>query len=257
MIENSALFAAYNHIQNLIRTYTHTPQETPLSLPQLATAGFLSGAFVSLILTPIELVKCRLQVQDVAGPRTVNYKGPLSIITHTLKTDGVKGFYRGHLGTFLREAGGGAAWFGTYEVVVAHFLASHTQANSPTQSKPTKDDLPAWQLMAAGALAGMAFNAALFPADVIKSRQQTEESSAGGKGKGFWETGRDVWKGGGVRGFYRGCGITVARSAPTSAVIFATYVSAHCLFVQLSRVLITDTNFVFVSQELLSRHVTL
>ncbi|KAJ3040600.1 hypothetical protein HK097_002522, partial [Rhizophlyctis rosea] len=115
MIENSALFAAYNHIQNLIRTYTSTPAETPLSLPQLATAGFLSGAFVSLILTPIELVKCRLQVQDVAGPRSVNYKGPLSIITHTLRSDGLKGFYRGHLGTFLREAGGGAAWFGTYE----------------------------------------------------------------------------------------------------------------------------------------------
>lgn len=39
----------------------------------------------------------------------------------------------------------------------------------------------------------------------------------------FWECARTVWKEQGVKGLYRGCGITVARAAPSSAFIFAIY----------------------------------
>ncbi|KAJ3294122.1 hypothetical protein HK104_003901 [Borealophlyctis nickersoniae] len=226
MIENSALFVAYNHIQKLIKTYTakDPSKDEPLSLPQLALAGFLSGAVVSFVLTPVELVKCKLQVQDLNMPVTAHsppYRGPISIISHTLREYGFRGMYRGHMGTFLRESGGGAAWFGTYELAVRHFIES-----SRNPAVKHKDDLSTWQLMAAGALAGMAFNASLFPADVIKSRQQTAE----GGSASFWAVGKQLYKAQGLAGFYRGCGITVARSAPTSAVIFATFelLTRHC-----------------------------
>ena len=39
----------------------------------------------------------------------------------------------------------------------------------------------------------------------------------------FWENGKTLWKQQGTKGMCRGCGITVARSAPSSAVIFAVY----------------------------------
>lgn len=39
----------------------------------------------------------------------------------------------------------------------------------------------------------------------------------------FWECARIVWKEQGIKGLYRGCGITVARAAPSSAFIFAIY----------------------------------
>jgi ornithine carrier protein len=87
---------------------------------------------------------------------------------------------------------------------------------SPTAK--TKDDLATWQLMTAGALSGISYNAALFPADVIKSRQQSSEIR-----ESFQKVASDLYKKEGVKGFYRGFGITIARSAPTSAVIFATY----------------------------------
>ncbi|KAJ3169760.1 hypothetical protein HK101_011427 [Irineochytrium annulatum] len=85
-----------------------------------------------------------------------------------------------------------------------------------------KDDLSAGQLMFAGALAGMTYNLTLFPADLIKSRQQIMEVGPNVR-SGFGQIAADIWRAQGVKGFYRGCGITVARSAPTSAVIFGSY----------------------------------
>lgn len=206
MFENSVLFVTYNHIQSLIRRYSSNSSDpaAPLSMSQLSAAGFLSGACVSFVLTPVELIKCRLQAAS-------SFRGPLSVIAHTLKTDGLAGMYRGHVGTVLREAFGGAAWFGTYELAIREFIA-----RSPTAR--TKDDLPTWQHMASGAAAGIAYNAALFPADVIKSRQQSSELR-----ESFKKVATDLYRAEGFKGFYRGFGITIARSAPTSAVIFATY----------------------------------
>jgi mitochondrial ornithine carrier protein len=41
--------------------------------------------------------------------------------------------------------------------------------------------------------------------------------------RGFLEVGREMWRYGGIRVFYRGCLITVLRAAPASAVIFSVY----------------------------------
>jgi hypothetical protein len=62
MIENSGLFLAYNQVQSVVRSLSATPAKTELNLQQLALCGFFSGAIVSLILTPVELVKCKIQV---------------------------------------------------------------------------------------------------------------------------------------------------------------------------------------------------
>ncbi|KAI8818802.1 mitochondrial carrier [Fimicolochytrium jonesii] len=289
MIENSTLFLAFNHIQGMIRQYSDTPDDMPLTMKQLAFSGFMSGAVVSFILTPVELVKCQLQVQDVLfthqgavpihphlsssilppsspasqqrpittaaavsaipvyaytsqshpqSPTRSQRRGPMGVILNTLRTHGLRGFYHGHVGTFLREAGGGAAWFGTYEFVVRQFLIraerarlahSSTAASPTTTSLPAlkKEDLPTSQIMIAGAIAGMSYNGILFPADCVKSRQQTMEG-----GSSFLQVAKKLYRAEGYHGFYRGFGITVARSAPTSAMIFATYelLARHAAF---------------------------
>ena len=118
------------------------------------------------------------------------------------------------MGTFLRETGGSAAWFGTYEYVLS-LLKSHRR----------QTDVPAYDLMLAGACAGMSYNLVLFPADSIKSRMQTDSISDLYGSRGFWQVGKEMWKYGGTRVFYRGCLITVLRAAPSSAIIFWTYES--------------------------------
>jgi ornithine carrier protein len=237
MVENAALFVGYRQVQRLIRSSSTTSQELErqkdlpenelpsLTIPQLILAGGASGAIASFVLTPVELIKCKLQVQigNHAVTQGVQFNGPFHVIRHVLQSHGPSGFYRGFVATFLREAGGGAFWFGTYEYTCAQFIKYR---QSQTGEMVLKKDLSPSELMVGGALGGMAYNFTLFPVDVIKSQMQTDEQlSSGSRQRSFAQTARELYAQGGYKAFYRGCGITVARSAPTSAIIFLTYVS--------------------------------
>lgn len=273
-----------------------------LPLGALVACGAASGAFTSLILTPIELVKCQMQVPPLSPippstihattTTTINHiptaamrrppPGPLSIIATIYRHHGPLGFWHGQLATCIRETGGSAAWFGVYEAVSALFRSrslSSSSSSSPSSSSTTiittiptttrsgPPPLAIWQQMTAGACAGVSYIFGFFPADTIKSRMQTDAAvvvldevgstttptptststlapttTSAGRSVGdskkreernkignvkkkitFWECARTVWREQGIKGLYRGCGITVARAAPSSAFIFAIY----------------------------------
>ena len=222
-IETSSLFFSYRIAQNALQA-TILPPTThdPLPLSALIASGGASGAFTSLLLTPIELVKCQMQVPlssaRIQGP------GPLSIIASIFRHHGILGFWHGQLGTLIRETGGSAAWFGSYEGVSALFRKYNSRESLPIAQATIHDPLPLYQQMLAGATAGVSYNFIFFPADTIKSRMQTEEVSNGGLvRKTFWSSGKALWQQQGIKGMYRGCGITVGRAAPSSAFIFAVY----------------------------------
>lgn len=238
MVENAALFVGYRQVQRIIRENSTSSQELelqkgmreddlpPLTIPQLVLAGGVSGAMASVILTPVELIKCKLQVQigSHAITQGVQFSGPYHVMRHVFQSHGLTGFYRGFLATLLRETGGGAFWFGTYEYVCAQFIQYRQQQQQKDTTVVVKKDLSPYELMAAGALGGMAYNFSLFPVDVIKSHMQTDEQlAAGSRQRSFVQTAKELYTQGGYKPFYRGCGITVARSAPTSAIIFLTY----------------------------------
>ncbi|KAL7320658.1 mitochondrial ornithine carrier protein [Mucor circinelloides] len=236
MVENAALFVGYRQVQRVIRDYYATAEERekyqglpedelpPLSMNQLLVAGGASGAIASFILTPVELIKCKLQVQlgSHAVTHGVHFNGPFHVIRHVMQTHGLSGFYRGFVATLLRETGGAVFWFGSYEYTCAQFIKYR---ESKTGETVLKKDLSPYELMLGGALGGMAYNASLFPVDVIKSQMQTDEQliKSGAGQRSFYQTAKELYQVGGYKAFYRGCGITVARSAPTSAIIFLTY----------------------------------
>jgi ornithine carrier protein len=190
-------------------------EKSPLPMTALVACGAMSGAFTSLLLTPIELVKCKMQVPSINGHKGL---GPMSLITTIYRGEGFLGFWHGQFGTLIRETGGSAAWFGTYEAVTATF-----RSLAKSKALDSNIPLPLWQQMTAGAAAGMGYNFVFYPADTIKSRMQTEEIESGGTKKKFWAAGRSLWRQQGIKGLYRGCGITVGRAAPSSAFIFAIY----------------------------------
>jgi mitochondrial ornithine carrier protein len=258
MAENAILFFAYGELQNLIRRLSNAPLAENLSLSQLAFAAAGAGAITSFFLcvtlfrirclsgcahvctnrTPIELVKCKMQVQMLVPPRTSSAKaipaagisptlaslppqrnlpGPLAILRDAIRADGVRGLWLGQTGTLIRETGGSAAWFGTKELI-----CKLLRRDAPTR------ELWAWESALSGACAGAAYNLAFFPADTIKSTMQTEAelrpASAGTTGqRSFATVARELYRARGLRGLYAGCGITVARSVPSSAMIFLIY----------------------------------
>lgn len=221
--ENACLFWAYRLAKDALRaTVLPTDIGDVLPLSALVTAGAISGALTSLVLTPIELVKCRMQVplqsslDPSLGPRTglaARSLSPFAVIADVYRREGVPGFWRGQFGTLLRETGGGAAWFGSYETLSLYFKRRLKDSE--------KQSLPIWQQMVSGAVAGMSYNFIFFPADTIKSKIQTGELT--NVKPTFMNVGKELYKAHGLKGLYRGCGITVARSAPSSALIFTIY----------------------------------
>src|SRR5271154_1967110 len=114
MAENATLFLAYSQMQNMIKwAYGEGANEQELSLPQLAFAGAGAGTITSFVLfvspiripcpfppfllffltqlplrTPVELVKCKMQVQMLiptptgrAAMTAANLPGPMAILT--------------------------------------------------------------------------------------------------------------------------------------------------------------------------------
>ena len=222
-IETSSLFFSYRIAQNAFQaTILPSTKGDSLPLSALIACGGASGAFTSLLLTPIELVKCQMQVP--LSPSSVQAPGPFSIIASVFRHHGILGFWHGQMGTLIRETGGSAAWFGSYEAVSALFREHNARYTLPTAKAAKEDALPLYQQMLAGATAGVSYNFVFFPADTIKSRMQTEEVNAGGQvRRTFWVSGQALWQQQGLRGMYRGCGITVGRAAPSSAFIFAVF----------------------------------
>ena len=165
-------------------------------------------------------------------------EGPLKLVLSTIRQNGIRGLWLGQIGTLFRETGGSAAWFTAYNISSAFFLerqqraeANLAAAEGRQERRLTKGDLPVVQLMLSGALAGMSYNVVLFPADSVKSAMQTRaELNPHLPREGFWPTAGRIWRTRGVKGMYAGCGLTVARAAPSSALIFLIYESLSSRF---------------------------
>lgn len=224
-LETSSLFLFERLGRDTLIWSGFCPRDKPLSLPALWFTGAFSGMFTSFLLTPIELIKCKIQVpasSDAASATTA--RRPLEVVREVYRHEGVRGFWHGQMGTLIREAGGCAAWFGGKETSTLLFReynirrAVKDKASEETITKLQNDPLPLWQQALSGASAGMSYNFLFFPADTIKSRMQTSTAR-----RTFMDETRMLYKQAGIRGFYRGCGVTVARSAPSSAFIFMVF----------------------------------
>lgn len=173
-----------------------------LSLPKIILAGGMAGACTAFVLTPIELVKCQLQVKTDKS----KFGGSWHVLRNAFVKEGVRGFFRGHSGTLGRETFGNFAWFGMYEAMCRSLLL-------PGQTREEQSPLV---LLTAGAMGGIFFWLIPFPYDVVKTRMQTGEGS-------FAEIARSIVKTEGVRGLYRGLPVTLLRAAPCNAVLFYIY----------------------------------
>jgi ornithine carrier protein len=236
-LETSSLFFWERVSRELLFKAGLYDRDRPLPLSALFLTGAISGAFTSLLLTPVELVKCKIQVPATSSADgTVRTHTPLRVIKDVFRHQGLRGFWHGQLGTLIRETGGSASWFGTKETVTLAFRklnarSSRYQSSSVSPPEPSKPlalgnalvPLPLWQQAVAGASAGMSYNFLFFPADTIKSRMQTSSVHSSSPKARFWAEGISIYKQYGIKGLYRGCGITVMRSAPSSAFIFIIF----------------------------------
>lgn len=217
MMENAVLFWIYRSAESwMLSNWNKKTQDiakSRLELPLVGVAGCLAGFGAAVVLTPIELVKCRVQIQEfhAKGSSTdpvMPSKGTFRMFLDLLKSgSGLSTFYRGFHYTAIRECGGGAVWFGTYEFFCRKFRDGNAEGN-----------LGHLQLMCAGAAAGVAYNVSFFPFDVMKSIVQTSKEQVKMR-----DLAKKIFNQHGIRGFYRGLGVTVVRAVPGNAAVFFVY----------------------------------
>jgi hypothetical protein len=156
------------------------PPGAELPMPYVLLAGAGTGLAVSFVLTPIELVKCRMQVQGMQPLNMQRYSSTMDCLTRSIREEGMRVLYRGHLATMLRETPGTACWFGAYE--------SFVRVMTPAGGK--REDLSSLAIICAGGLGGMAYWAVMYPCDTVKSVQQTvTDQPARGQGATSLTTG--------------------------------------------------------------------
>lgn len=120
-----------------------------LSGTQLYIAGATAGVSNSIVASPVEHVRIRLQAQSALGK---SYAGPQDALRQIWAAGGLRGVYHGLWPTILREAHGMGVYFWTYEELVRYAL----------QGKP-RDQLSTTAAMGAGASAGVALWAMVYP----------------------------------------------------------------------------------------------
>jgi solute carrier family 25 carnitine/acylcarnitine transporter 20/29 len=188
-----------------------------LSYTQYYLAGAFAGVTNSVLSTPIEHVRIRLQTQPHGVQRL--YNGPIDCIRKLSGHEGVlRGLYRGGVVTIFREAQAYGVWFLTFEYLMNQ---------DAKRNNIKREEISSVKIATYGGLAGEALWLASYPFDVIKSKMQSDGFGAQQKFTGTVDCFRKTWRAEGLGGFWRGLGPTLLRAMPVSAGTFATYVQTY------------------------------
>ncbi len=109
---NSISFIGNEFCKKLIGKQT----DSEMNIFESTACGFFAGIVITPFTTPIEIVKCKLQIQ-VENKHNAYFKGVYDLIDKTIKLNGIKGFFKGTVITFLRETIGYAGQFGSYHAI--------------------------------------------------------------------------------------------------------------------------------------------
>ncbi|KAF8157894.1 mitochondrial carrier domain-containing protein [Crassisporium funariophilum] len=157
---------------------------------QSLLAGGVAGTSVDLLFFPIDTIKTRLQSSQ--GFR---------------RAGGFSGVYKGVGSVVVGSAPGAAAFFSTYETM--------------KKTLPFAETLAPVNHMLSASVAEVAACLIRVPTEVIKTRMQT--STYGAVGSSSFSAARLVLANNGLKGFYRGFGITVMREIPFTSIQFPLY----------------------------------
>jgi solute carrier family 25 (mitochondrial carnitine/acylcarnitine transporter), member 20/29 len=182
-----------------------------LSLLDLMFAGGFGGFCYSILVSPMELFRIKMQIQTTDSK--VKYNSSIDAGIKIFKTYGLtKGVLKGYFATFLREYFGSAIYFGTYEGLMQITLKKYKERNK----------IPLYRVLAFGGLSGITLWILVLPIDVIKSRMQGSEFGDP-VFESFRETVKLTIKESGFGGFYRGLLPVLFRAPIVNAVSFLVY----------------------------------
>jgi len=187
--------------------------ENHMSFSEGVLSGALAGFFNCILVTPSELIKCRLQIEY---KNDTNKHQMLCMLKKIYKEGKLKGLYTGNVATILREVPAYAAQFGGYYYAKKFF--------AKLENKKV-EELNNLELMMCGAIGGYFCWQFSYPQDVIKTLLQTQDYHFKSRfyDGGCYECSKYIYKKYGVLGFWKGYLPCTLRALLANAVLFLTY----------------------------------
>ncbi|EPY19133.1 solute carrier family 25 (mitochondrial carnitine/acylcarnitine transporter), member 20/29 [Strigomonas culicis] len=167
-IEDAVMFLSYRSVTEKFQKLAYdrvAPTDTE-PYPVVAVGGAATGVVVALVLTPTDLIKCKMQIQNTLPPAERVYKNSFQCFEITVKKRGLPGLYRGHVAMTLREAIGCCCYFLVYHFLMRSFVPPGHAYHDSSPMLP----------LCSGGCAGVAFWTSMYPIDAIKTKQQTMKS---------------------------------------------------------------------------------
>lgn len=183
------------------------------SVFQNAVASTLGASAVAIVVTPLDVVKIRLQshVCPVAGipcNDPMHVDGALDAARKIVRSEGVRGLWRGLRVTLLLTIPTTGIYFTLYD-------------NFRMRLERSRPDAPrGLSIVAAGATARVIAATVASPLELART---TLQAGVGGEGATVLSVLRQVRKQDGMLAWWRGLGPTVLRDAPFSAIYWGVY----------------------------------
>ncbi|KAJ2682775.1 hypothetical protein GGH99_004605, partial [Coemansia sp. RSA 1285] len=178
-------------------------------------AGALSGVTSCVLLQPFDLLKTRIQ-QSHAQSATSPTKNPVvKAIRSVVTTEGVLGLWRGTVPSLLRNAPGTSLYF---------YFLNHTKNMCLALENRISGNVPRTKLssmsnMAVGASSRAMAGFLLMPGTLLKVHCESSLY----KYAGIMGAAKEIWRSGGLRGFFVGAVPTAIRDAPYAGLYMLMY----------------------------------
>ncbi|PSR96795.1 Mitochondrial phosphate carrier protein like [Actinidia chinensis var. chinensis] len=173
---------------------------SPAFYAACTAGGIFSCGLTHMAVTPLDLVKCNMQINPA------QYKSITSGFGILLKEQGVKGFFRGWVPTLLGYSAQGACKFGFYEF----FKKYYSDIAGPEYATKYKTLI----YLAGSASAEVIADIALCPFEAVKVRVQTQPGFARGLSDGLPK----FVKSEGALGLYKGLVPLWGRQIPCKLI---------------------------------------
>lgn len=204
----AAYFWAFDEGKRLFRQVAGQSlgEGEPLPLSGNVFAGAFSAVLGTLVIIPGDLVKVQLQVESAKPVAERRFAGPAACIRRITASEGALGLYRGSGVTMCREVPATIVYYSLYESI-----------KRPVQLWMGQG----WEhasVVLSGGVAGSAYTMVSLPADVVKSRLQSQPKQR--FPGGARQAARELLLSHGPRGFFKGAAPALLRNFPANGACF-------------------------------------
>lgn len=181
-------------------------------------AGFVSGLTSSVLLQPLDLLKTRVQQQKTQDGQKSSIRGTIKNI------NSVKELWRGTSASAIRTSVGSALYL-TLLNSTRTYLSKHQtifSSNSTTKSTGISSALPKLSMhtnLLSGAMVRGFVGIITMPVTVVKVRYESSMYNYSSLGNAI----KDIYSQHGVRGFFKGWGVTFLRDSPNAGLYVLFY----------------------------------